>query len=144
VLHGRIKGSAIFENGSSEVPVFERFWMGGMNTVRGYDSRDIVPRDPSTDDRIGGTRMAFANLEYIWTVNNDVGLYLVPFFDIGFNIDADRDYQWSDEIKRSAGLELRWRSPLGDLRFSYGIPFDENRKGDKESGRFEFSMGQIF
>ncbi len=144
VLHGRIKGAALFTNGSSEVPVFERFWMGGMNSVRGYDSRDIVPRDPYTDDRIGGTRMAFANLEYIWSISNEFGLNVVPFFDIGFNIDTDHSYSWSDEILKSVGLELRWRSPMGDLRFSYGIPLDEDRKGDRGSGRFEFSMGQFF
>ncbi|MDR2800106.1 MAG: outer membrane protein assembly factor BamA [Desulfovibrio sp.] len=144
VLHGRIKGSAIFHNGKSDVPVFERFWMGGMNSVRGYDSEDIVPRDPRTDDRIGGTRMAFMNLEYIYTLSNEVGLYLVPFYDMGFNLDADRSYKLNDELLKSAGLELRWRSPMGDLRFSYGIPFDEDRHGHKSSGRFEFSMGQIF
>lgn len=144
VLHARIKGAALFENGSDAVPVFERFWMGGMQSVRGYSSRNIVPRDPETGDRIGGTRMAFANLEYIWSISNEMGLNLVPFFDIGFNIDADHDYNWSDEILKSAGLELRWRSPMGDLRFSYGIPFDEDRRGKRDSGRFEFSMGQFF
>ena len=144
VLHGRVKGSAIFTNGSDEVPVFERFWMGGMESVRGYDSRDIVPRDPETGDRIGGTRMAFANLEYIWTFSNEFGLNLVPFFDVGFNIDKDRSYSWSDEIKKSYGAELRWRSPMGDLRFAYGIPLDDNRNGKRDSGRFEFSMGRFF
>ncbi len=144
VLHARIKGSVLLENGGKQVPVFERFWMGGMQSVRGYNSRDIVPRDPATGDRIGGTRMAFANLEYIWSISNEFGLNLVPFFDVGFNIDADHDYSWSDEILKSAGLELRWRSPMGDLRFSYGIPFDEDRKGNRGSGRFEFSMGQFF
>ena len=144
VLHGRIKGAAIFENGDDEVPVFERFWMGGMNSVRGYHVRDIVPRDPNSNDRIGGTRMAFTNLEYIWTMNREFGLYLVPFYDMGFNIDADHDYSFSDELLKSAGLEVRWRSPMGDLRFSYGIPFDEDRKGDRGSGRFEFAMGQMF
>ncbi len=114
VLHGRVKGSAIFKNhGSDEVPVFERFWMGGMESVRGYNSRDIVPRDPETGDRIGGTRMAFANLEYIYSLSSEVGVNLVPFFDIGFNVDTDNDYEWSDEILKSFGLELRWRSPMG-------------------------------
>ena len=144
VLHMRLKGSVLFENGGGEVPVFERFWMGGMDSVRGYPSRDIVPRDPNTNDRIGGTRMAFANFEYIWTMAPALGVYLVPFFDVGVNIDADRDYNWDDEIKRSFGLELRWRSPMGDLRFAYGIPLDEDRKGNRDSGRFEFSMGQQF
>ena len=144
VLHGRIKGAAIFKNGDDDIPVFERFWMGGMDSVRGYSSRDLVPRDPETGDRLGGNRMAFANLEYIWTFSNEVGVNLVPFFDIGFNLDTDQDYTFSDEIKKSAGLELRWRSPMGDLRFSYGIPFDEDRKGDRDAGKFEFSMGQFF
>ena len=144
VLHARIRGSAIFRNGSDEVPVFERFWMGGMNSVRGYDSQHIVPRDPETGDRIGGTRMAYTNLEYIWTLNQEIGLFLVPFFDAGVNIDTDNSWKWKDEIKRSAGVELRWRSPMGDLRFSYGIPFDKDRRGRQESGRFEFSMGHVF
>ncbi|MDR2892729.1 MAG: outer membrane protein assembly factor BamA [Deltaproteobacteria bacterium] len=144
VLHMRVKGGALFENGSDSVPVYERFWMGGMESIRGYNSRDIVPRDPKTDDRLGGDRMAFMNLEYIWNFAPDSGLNLVPFFDIGFNLDSTNDYSYSDEILKSFGLELRWRSPMGDLRFSYGIPLDEDRKGDRDSGKFEFSMGQFF
>ena len=144
VLHMRLKGAAVFKNGSDEIPVFERFWMGGMDSVRGYDPRDIVPRDPATNDRIGGTRMAFGNFEYIWTLAPEIGVNIVPFFDIGVNVDTDNSYKWSDEVLRSVGLELRWRSPMGDLRFGYGIPLDEDRKGDRNSGRFEFSMGQFF
>ena len=144
VLHMRLKGGMVFKNGSEEIPVFERFWMGGMDSVRGYDPRDIVPRDPDTNDRIGGTRMAFANFEYIWTLAPELGVNVVPFFDIGANVDTTNTYKWSDEILKSFGLELRWRSPMGDLRFGYGIPLDENRKGKRDSGRFEFSMGQFF
>lgn len=144
VLHGRVKGSAIFKNDSDDIPIFERFWMGGINSIRGYNSRDIVPRDPKSGDRIGGTRMAFANLEYIWTFSEEMGLALVPFFDVGFNIDDDHHWTWDDELLKSVGAELRWRSPLGDLRFSYGVPLDDDRKGNRDSGRFEFSMGQTF
>lgn len=143
VLHGRIKGAVALKNGDEEIPVFERFWMGGMETLRGYRAKDIVPRDPKTNDRIGGTRMAFVNLEYIWTIAPSVGVNIVPFFDIGFNIDADRNYEWDDELLKSVGLELRWRSPMGDLRFGYGYPLDKDRKGNRD-GRFEFSMGQFF
>ena len=47
--------------------------------------------------------------------------------------------------KKSVGLELRWRSPMGDLRFAYGYPLSENADGTRRSsGRFEFSMGQAF
>lgn len=144
VLHGKIKGAAIYKNSSHEIPVFERFWLGGIGTIRGYDSRHIVPRDKASNERIGGTRMAYTNLEYIWSFDNELGLSLVPFFDAGFNIDMDNTYTWKDEIFKSYGLEMRWRSPLGDLRFSYGIPLDKDRRGKKESGRFEFSMGSTF
>ncbi|MDR1124603.1 MAG: outer membrane protein assembly factor BamA [Deltaproteobacteria bacterium] len=144
VLHFRTRGGALFENGDDTVPVYERFWMGGMESVRGYASRDIVPRDPDTGDRLGGTRMAFANFEYIWNFAPEAGLNLVPFFDVGFNVDTDQSYSISDELKKSMGLEMRWRSPMGDLRFSYGWPLDEDWKGDRQSGRFEFSMGQFF
>lgn len=143
ILHMRLKGGVVLENGSDDIPVFERFWMGGMDSVRGYRARDIVPRDPRTGDRIGGTRMAFANFEYLWTVAPQLGVNIVPFFDIGVNIDADHSYNWDDEIFRAVGMELRWRSPMGDLRFAYGYPLDEDRKGNRD-GRFEFSIGQFF
>mgnify|MGYP003623268111 CR=1 FL=1 len=114
VLHGRIKGQALLKNGSDDVPVFERFWMGGMNSVRGYDSRDIVPRDPKNGDRIGGTRMAFPNPEHIWTLSAELGLRPVPFSDAGSNIDTDHSYKWGDKVLKAAGHELGLRSPMGD------------------------------
>ena len=145
ILHTRVRGSALFPNGSGVPPVFERFWMGGIENVRGYDSRELVPRDPKTNDHLGGTRMAFANFEYIYTIAPQIGVNLVPFFDIGFNYDDRQPLKWDKEIKKSVGLELRWRSPMGDLRFAYGFPLDPDRRNHRNTtGRFEFSMGQFF
>ncbi|MFI3271850.1 MAG: outer membrane protein assembly factor BamA [Pseudomonadota bacterium] len=143
-LHFRTKWGAVLENTDEAVPVFERFYMGGIDSVRGYDSSDISPREASSGDTIGGDRMAFMNFEYIWTFEEDLGLSLVPFFDIGVNYDSQDYESYSDEIKRSYGLELRWRSPMGDLRFAYGIPLDDGRDGESLNGRFEFTMGQFF
>jgi outer membrane protein insertion porin family len=147
VLHLRVVGGTLFENErGNHIPVFERFWMGGIDSVRGYKSRDIVPRDLSTQyyDRIGGTRMAYANLEYIFQLSQDLGLNIVPFFDIGVNVDHRQKFDWEADNKKSAGLELRWRSPMGDLRFSWGYPFDKGWGDKKLSPRFEFSMGNFF
>jgi outer membrane protein insertion porin family len=144
VLHLRLRGEKLFENSSGSMPVFERFWMGGIETVRGYRSRDIVPRHLVYGDRIGGTRMAFANFEYIYMLSDDVGLNLVPFFDIGINIDEDQRMRWREDQKKSAGMEMRWRSPMGDLRFSWGYPLDRGWNDKKLSHRFEFSIGQFF
>ena len=68
----------------------------------------------------------------------------MPFFDIGYNIDSRQTSDPFSDLKKSVGLELRWRSPMGDLRFAYGFPLDKNVKGDRPGGRFEFSMGQFF
>ncbi|MDR2050454.1 MAG: outer membrane protein assembly factor BamA [Deltaproteobacteria bacterium] len=147
VLHLKLVGGALLENEHGKFPpVFERFWMGGIDSVRGYKSRDIVPRDLTTpyNDRIGGTRMAYANLEYIFQLSQDLGLNVVPFFDMGVNIDHRQKFNWKDDNKKSAGLELRWRSPMGDLRFSWGYPFDRGWGDIRLSPRFEFSMGNFF
>ncbi len=145
VLHGRLKAGVVLETKSGEeVPVFERFYIGGMESLRGYKYSDISPRDPASDDTIGGDRMAVLNLEYIWTFQKELGLAIVPFFDVGFALDSKTYSNWDDEIKKSVGLELRWKSPLGALRFAYGYPLDDGRNGQKLNGRFEFSMGQFF
>lgn len=147
VFHVRARVGGVFQNSSDNVPVFERFWVGGMDTIRGYSYSDLSPRDYrySSRDRIGGDRMGVGNVEYIWTFNKELGLAVVPFFDIGFNIDHRT---MGDELDKyvvySTGLELRWRSPMGDLRVAYGIPLERDYDNEICPGRFEFSMGQFF
>lgn len=144
IFHWRSRVGGVFENSSKTVPVFDRFFIGGMDSIRGYDTDDLAPRDPEYHDQIGGDRMGYLNLEYIWTFHPELGLAVVPFFDMGFNVDSKQTSDVFGELKKSVGLELRWRSPMGDLRFAYGYPLDKNIKGDRPGGRFEFSMGQFF
>ena len=144
IFHWRGRVGGVFENSDKPVPVFDRFFIGGIDSIRGYDSEDLAPRDPKYHDEIGGDRMGFLNFEYIWTFHPEMGIALVPFFDIGYNIDSKQTSDPFSELKKSVGLELRWRSPMGDLRFAYGFPLDKNVKGDRPGGRFEFSMGQFF
>ncbi len=146
VLHARATVGAVFENKSHDiVPSFERFYIGGMNTIRGYDYEDISPRDPLTLESIGADRVSYASLEYIWHFNREFGLALVPFFDIATATDSEYESDFFGDVYMSTGLEVRWRSPMGDLRFAYGIPLSENVDGKRRSsGRFEFSMGRAF
>lgn len=141
-VRGRLGG--VFENTSSVVPVFERFWVGGIDTIRGYSYTDLSPRDKRYHDQIGGDRMGVANIEYVWTFQKEMGLALVPFYDIGFNIDSKTMTPVQDYLASSAGLELRWRSPMGDLRIAYGIPLTKDYDGERPAGRLEFTMGQFF
>lgn len=145
-FHVRARVGGVFQNGDDPVPVFERFWLGGMDSIRGYSYSDLSPRDYKYDgEQIGGDRMGVLNVEYIWTFQKDMGLAIVPFFDAGFNIDQKTMGDELDKyIVASAGLELRWRSPMGDLRIAYGIPLVQDYDGEREQGRLEFSMGQFF
>ncbi len=146
VLHARGTIGAVFENSSNNIiPSFERFFIGGMNTIRGYDYEDISPRDHITGESIGADRVSYASLEYIWHFNREFGLALVPFFDIATATDSEYEADFFGDVYMSTGLEVRWRSPMGDLRFAYGYPLSENVDGKRRSsGRFEFSMGRAF
>ncbi|MBQ3060783.1 MAG: outer membrane protein assembly factor BamA [Desulfovibrio sp.] len=146
VFHIRTRLGGVFQNTSKPVPVFERFWLGGMDTIRGYSYTDISPRDYKyAGEHVGGDRMGVLNVEYIWTFEKDLGLAVVPFFDGGFNIDQKTMGNEVDKyMVASTGLELRWRSPMGDLRIAYGIPLVRDYDRERETGRLEFSMGQFF
>ncbi len=143
VLRLRTRVGGVFQNTDNIIPVFERFYIGGIDTIRGFEYSDISPKDKDYDDVIGGNFMSVVNLEYSWTFQKDLGLALVPFIDAGFNIDTDY-MNVSNHIVATAGLELRWRSPMGDLRVAYGIPLTKDYSGKRRSGRFEFTMGQQF
>lgn len=145
-FHLRTRVGGVFQNSSDPVPVFERFWLGGMDSIRGYTYSDLSPRDYKYGgEQIGGDRMGVVNAEYIWTFEKEMGLAIVPFVDGGFNIDSKTmAHDWDKYIVWSTGLELRWRSPMGDLRIAYGIPLSQDYDGERESGRLEFSMGQFF
>ena len=145
-VHVRARLGGVFQNTDKRVPVFERFWVGGMETIRGYSYSDLSPRDYKYGgDQIGGDRMGVLNLEYVWTFQKDMGLAPAPFLAAGLNIDSrTQSDELYDKIVYSAGLELRWRSPMGDLRIAYGIPLSKDYDNEREPGRLEFSMGQFF
>jgi outer membrane protein insertion porin family len=136
-LHGRI--GYIHDDPVGEVPTWERFYLGGIETVRGYGWRDISPRDPVTFDKIGGNKMILFNAEVIFPIVRKAGLVGVVFFDAG-NTWADDD-DWAidwDGLRKSTGFGFRWYSPMGPLRLEYGYILDEELRGE---GGWEFTMG---
>ncbi len=128
----------LFENSDESVPDFERYYLGGINTVRGYDYRDISSTDEAGDD-IGGYKTFYTNVETTFPIKEDMGLLGVVFFDAGNVWDEDEDFD--TDLYKSVGAGIRWNSPLGPLRLEYGYPLDD-LKGN--NGKFEFSVGQFF
>lgn len=119
------------------LPVYEKFRLGGLDTVRGYEWGDIVPIDPNTGGDIGGDKMWLWNIEYRIPMMKKEGVWAFFFFDAG-NAFRKED-NWKAGTRRSVGFGLRWRSPMGPLLLQYGIKLDKKR-GDS-SGEFEFTMG---
>jgi len=151
----RLRGNVglVFPNlAGEEVPAFERFYLGGINSVRGYSGRRISPRDDEFGDRIGGDKALILNLEYIFPVKEDFGLLGVLFFDAGNAWDDDEFFfgqtnSSADHLPlglyKSWGLGIRWLSPIGPLRLEYGFPLDQI-EGHGKDGKLEFALGAVF
>jgi outer membrane protein insertion porin family len=128
--------------GGAEVPLFERFFLGGPYSVRGFRSRSISPTDPNTGELIGGNKELVANLEYLFPIVGEIGFKGVLFFDAG-NSWAQGSWPFMDQgLWAAYGVGIRWYSPMGPLRFEWGRNLDR-REGQPKSV-MEFTIGTAF
>jgi outer membrane protein insertion porin family len=145
MLHGRI--GYIDDVPDYKMPDWERFYLGGMDSVRGYDWRDISPREGGKKggDKIGGNKMAQFNIEFIFPIVKDAGLMGVLFYDMGNAYDDGEAIDLGD-LRKSVGYGFRWYSPIGPIRLEYGYILETDRRGDGEEGDdgWEFTMGMAF
>ncbi|WP_207687921.1 outer membrane protein assembly factor BamA [Desulfonema limicola] len=136
----RAKAGYVRENSGKTLPDYEKFYMGGINTLRGFDWRDISLRDED-DIRVGGYKFVQFNAEYLFPLIKEAGVTGVIFFDTGNVFGRSDDIQWN-ELRESAGGGIRWYSPMGPIRIEYGFVLD--REDGEEGGRWEFAMGNTF
>ena len=123
---------------AGEVPISRRFFLGGSTTVRGYDFERIGPAGPDGTPT-GGDVFVVTNLE--WRVPLYKGFGIVLFTDIG-NVFRAIDNFVPGHIKGSAGLGLRYNTPIGPIRLDYGRKLAPAER--EASGRFHFSVGHPF
>ncbi|MEO6028147.1 MAG: outer membrane protein assembly factor BamA [Candidatus Binatia bacterium] len=129
-----------------ELPLFERYFPGGINSVRGFKTRTLGPREPVFEpqgneintDPIGGSRQLIVNNEIIFPIVEPLGLKGVVFFDAG-NSWLDEDGWDITDMRYAAGAGVRWQSPLGPIRIEFGIPL--NKKRDDKTSVVLFSFG---
>ena len=133
-----VRGHAGFiqRTANTDVPIFERYYLGGINSLRGL--RDVGPRDPVTNDPIGGYTMLYFNFEYIFPLIKNAGMKGVVFFDTGNAWDGGYHF---DDMRRTVGVGVRWYSPIGPLRLEWGYVLDQ--KENEASNRFEFTIGMF-
>ncbi|MCM2264978.1 MAG: outer membrane protein assembly factor BamA [Desulfuromonadales bacterium] len=132
--HGQV---GYVQDWGDEVPIDERFYLGGINTIRGFDSREVGPRDEN-GDYTGGDMEAYANFEWIFPLAKDMGIKGVTFFDVGNAWDTDYMSDW----RYSVGAGIRWLSPLGPLRLEWGYNLDPEEWED--NARLDFMIGRFF
>jgi outer membrane protein insertion porin family len=124
-----------------KLPDYQKYRLGGINSIRGYDWYDITLEDPATGEPIGGEKMMVYNVEYRFPLIKDQGVVGVVFFDAGNVYGKDDSFTFKD-IPRSTGAGVRWYSPLGPIRIEYGYIL--NRRPGDPTGNVEFSIGGFF
>lgn len=188
VLKGNVEVGVLLSD--DPTLIFERYFLGGFNTIRGYPLRSIAPvarvggLDPSApleEFRVGGTKQFFTNLELEFPIFEQVGIRGVLFFDAGnaygpdenffyigqastpflenFDCGADKCFDPRRDLSflgirhglfTAVGFGVRWFSPIGPLRFEWGVPLNPRPAGTfgvrrpDQPLQFEFNIGQSF
>jgi len=142
-LHAR--AGHVAENSSGFLPDYEKFRLGGINSLRGFEWEDLAPQELNSAGElkpVGGDTFVQFNVELIFPLVKEAGVMGVVFFDTGNVYGEDDDFDIS-EMRESAGGGVRWYSPIGPLRLEYGYVLDpEEDRG--EGGKWEFSVGAAF
>lgn len=134
-------GSVAPYGDSDDVPFYDRFYLGGPDTLRGFDYRDVGPRDPDdTDESVGGNSYGMISFEYQFRIAEPLGL--VVFYDWGFVNKGEYDFSPSDYAD-NWGVGARIMLLGSPLKLDLGIPITspENAGGGTQ---FNFSFGTRF
>lgn len=138
-IHGRV-GYADGINGK-ELPTGERFYVGGINTLRGFKFGKAGPIS-STKEILGGNKELLFNVEYLIPLVPEAKIKWLFFYDIGRAFDDTEAIRFS-ELRQGAGFGIRWISPVGPLRLEMGGNLNPER-GEATGFIPEFSIGTLF
>lgn len=149
VLKGRGTAGYINSLDTDSVALYDRYFLGGINTLRGFDLNTVgpqilVPRTAIGGDETftyGGNKMVMFNVELQVPLYTPAGFQAVAFFDTG-NTYAENENIDITRMRMNYGFGFRWQSPFGPLRFEWGFPI--NKKADESSTVFNFTIGQSF
>jgi outer membrane protein insertion porin family len=130
--------AVVDETGGDDVPVFDRLYLGGANDLRGFDYRDVGPKD-EFGEPIGGKSLARVTAELTFPVVTRVRGAI--FYDAG-SVSAD-SFDFGSDFNANVGIGVRLDLPIGPIRLDYGIPISSDEFNDSD-GRFNFNVGYRF
>lgn len=133
---------AIHGISDKDVEINERFYLGG-NTLRGFESAGVGPRDAATDDSLGGNLFYRGTAELTFPVGlpEELGVAGHAFTDFGSLWDVDErgsGIQDDNTIRATGGLGVSWRSPMGPVRADVAMPYADEEYDRAEVFRFSF------
>jgi outer membrane protein insertion porin family len=137
IVATRLEGGYVFSYGGAEIPLFERYFGGGPNSIRSFKFHTLSPEENGV--LIGGTSLVLGSAEYI--VPLPFNLRAVGFVDVGNVYGFTVPFDLTD-LQVAVGGGIRWNSPFGPIKVDYGINVTP-RPGD-EFGAFQFSVGSTF
>lgn len=155
-LMGNCEIGFAYDFDNPRLPLTERYFLGGLNSVRGFYSRSLGPQetsilpmdpnDPSSPLRdvvsvIGGNKYLQFNIEYLFPIVKELKIKGLLFFDAG-NAFLEEESINLRRLRQAWGFGVRWISPLGPLRFEWGFPLYP--KPGEEHQVFEFGIGTFF
>jgi outer membrane protein insertion porin family len=138
-----LRGDIGYGDGYSNkpLPFYKAFYAGGVGSVRAYETASLGPRD-IYGNVLGGKRKIVGNAEVFYPIlKGDKSVRASVWADAG-QIYAEGLEPNFESFRYSAGVGLAWNSPVGPLKFSYGIPLNE-KTGDRIQ-RFQFQVGTVF
>jgi outer membrane protein insertion porin family len=129
--------------GGKPLPFFKNFYAGGVDSIRGFQSNSLGPRD-ANGDYVGGNKRFVSNIELLFPlpgVKTDKSVRLSAFYDIG-NVYGGKEKITFKDMRSSVGIAVSWFSPVGPLKFSLAKPVKKEPEDKVE--RFQFLLGRAF
>ena len=138
-IHG-LWSTVNYYGNSDRVPIFDRLFLGGARTMRGFKYRYVGPKD-ETGEPIGGLTEGYLTFEYTIPVVEKVRM--ATFYDVGQVYPDFLDNSWNN-LNSDWGLGLRLDIPGFPMRLDYAWPLQHDEFNDKKSGRIQFSLGYAY
>ena len=143
VLNVKGEFKTVNSYGDGEVPIFDRLFLGGPRTLRGFEYRDVSPRsiDPTSDEPVGGNSSYFASAEY--TVPLWSKIRGAAFYDIGAVNENAFDFS-TVGLNSDYGFGFRFDLPMFPLRLDYAFPHLTDDNNEDAAPRWNFLLGYTF
>jgi outer membrane protein insertion porin family len=137
----------MFQTTDKNIPPSEKFYLGGPNNLKGFDTFTVSPKSPPTGTSpngipLGGVTEFLYIAEVEMPLIKEAGVKLVFFYDMGNAYSNFRDFITFSGLKKDVGFGFRWFSPIGPLRFEWGFPI--HPVGSEGNVVFNFFIGPPF